>query len=99
MIRCVGKQAYELELSKSLQRLHPVFHVSLLKQYEPGVVTQARPVPEPVLVGGEVEYEVDRILRHRKRRGRGGGDEYLVLWKGFDASEATWEKASNLEHA
>ena len=52
-----------------------------------------------MLVGGDVEYEVDRILRHRKRRGRGGGDEYLVLWKGFNVSEATWEKASNLEHA
>lgn len=56
-------------------------------------------MPEPVLVGDDVEYEVERILKHRKRRGRGSGDEYLVLWKGFDISEATWEKVSNLEHA
>ena len=56
-------------------------------------------MPEPVLVGDEIEYEVDMILRHRRRRGRGVGLEYLVLWKGFDLSEATRESATNLEHA
>lgn len=52
-------------------------------------------MPEPVLVGDEIEYEVDMILRHRRRRGRGVGLEYLVLWKGFDLSEATRESATN----
>ena len=46
-----------------------------------------------------MEYEVEKILRHRKRRGRGSGLEYLVLWKGFDVSEATWERAENLANA
>ena len=54
---------------------------------------------EPVLVGDTIEYEVEKILRHRKRRGRGSGFEYLVLWKGFDVTEATWEKADNLKNA
>ena len=54
---------------------------------------------EPVLVGDEIEYEVEKILRHRGRRGRGGGFEYLVLWKGFDVTEATWEKADNVSNA
>jgi hypothetical protein len=56
-------------------------------------------VPEPVLVGDEIEFVVDKILRHRKRRGRGVGFEYLVLWQGYDLSEATWESTANLENA
>ena len=99
VIKCVGSQAYKLELTALYARLHPVFHVSLLKQYVPGNVGQTIAVPEPVLVGDEIEYEVDKVLRHRRRRGRGVGFEYLVLWKGFDLSEATWESAANVEHA
>ena len=41
--------------------------------------------------GVEVEYEVDRILCHKRRRGRGNQIKYLVKWKGVDMLESTWE--------
>lgn len=76
-----------------------MFHVSLLKQYVHGSVNQSKAVPQPILIGDELEFEVERILRHRKRRGRGHGLEYLIVWKGFDLSEATWEASDNLDNA
>ena len=42
------------------------------------------------------EYEVDRILAKRPHRNTW---EYLVLWKGYAAHEATWEPLSNLGNA
>ena len=46
------------------------------------------------------EYEVERVLRHRERgRGRGRVREFLVLWKGYDLSSATWEPERNLGNA
>ena len=56
-------------------------------------------VPQPILIGDDLEFEVERIVRHRKRRGRGRGWEYLVVWKGFDISDATWEISDNLDNA
>lgn len=46
-----------------------------------------------------MEYEVERILRHRKRKGRGRSWEFLVLWRGFDIASATWEPERHLAHA
>ena len=52
--------------------------------------------PPPVLVEGELEYEVEAILRHR---GKGAQRRYLILWKGYPLSEATWELEAHLLHA
>ena len=49
-----------------------------------------------MLVDGNLEYEVEAILRHR---GKGTWSQYLVLWKGYDLSEATWEPKSHLANA
>jgi len=38
-------------------------------------------------------YEVDRIAGRRQSKGK---IEYLVCWKGYDSSEATWEPTENL---
>ncbi len=50
-------------------------------------------------MGADEEYEVERVLRHRKLRGRGKGREFLVLWKGHDLSEASWVRESDMGHA
>ena len=65
ILRAVGPNAFELELPITM-KVHPVFNVSLLRLYH-----GAYSPPGPIIVEGEVEYEVDRIIRHRgkgKRR-------------------------------
>ena len=60
--------------------------------------------PEPSFIHGEVEYEVDYIVdafyvqSHRGRL-RKGEQQYLVVWKGHDMAEATWEPEGNLTNA
>lgn len=54
-------------------RIHDVFHVSLLRAYHPVGDERAVRVGMPVLTEQGVEYEVERIVRHRRKRGRGKG--------------------------
>jgi hypothetical protein len=49
-----------------------------------------------MLIGGEEEFELDRILSHRRARGR---RQYFVSWKGYSAAENTWEPKGILKHA
>jgi Chromo (CHRromatin Organisation MOdifier) domain len=50
--------------------------------------------PGQVLLNdGTLGYEVEEILRHRRR---GRGYEYLVKWKGYDTDDSTWEPTANL---
>ena len=52
--------------------------------------------PSPVVVDGEEEYEVEAILRHK---GKGAQHLYLVMWKGYPITEASWEPESHLRNA
>jgi len=49
-----------------------------------------------VVIKGEEEWEVERIMNKRKVQGR---DKYLVQWKGCTAEEDTWESRENLKNA
>lgn len=44
----------------------------------------------------EPEYEVEKILQQKTQRGK---PLYLVKWKGFPESDATWEPESNLSNS
>ncbi|KAI5284570.1 hypothetical protein KEM54_001224 [Ascosphaera aggregata] len=45
-------------------------------------------------------YEVERIINHKKNaNGARTSKEFLVLWKGYPRSEATWEPVSYLTNA
>jgi hypothetical protein len=90
---------YKLELSKNL-RVHPTFHVSLLKPVSrdalrPNREHNSRPPPD--LVHNEPEFEVEAVLKLRQLRGR--KREYLVKWKGYHPIEASWVNESDMEHA
>jgi hypothetical protein len=69
---------YKLELPESL-RVHPTFHVSLLKPVSHDASRPNREYnlrPPPNLVHNEPEFEVEVVLKSRQLRGR--EREYLV---------------------
>ncbi|KAK9401689.1 hypothetical protein NXF25_010045 [Crotalus adamanteus] len=70
-----------LELPKLLGKIHPTFHVSLLKPV--GRTSHGQP-PGPVTPG---RYEIEDIVDSRLR---GNRLYYLVVWKGYPLSEASW---------
>jgi len=41
-----------------------------------------------MVIEGEEEWEMDKILNKRKIRGK---NKFLVWWKGFMVEEDTWE--------
>jgi hypothetical protein len=90
---------YKLELSENL-KVHPVFHVSLLKPIahdasRPNRKHNSRPLPD--LVHNEPEFEVEVVLKSRQLKGR--KQEYLVKWKRYHPIEASWVNESDMEHA
>ncbi|KAJ9529120.1 hypothetical protein QJQ45_007808 [Haematococcus lacustris] len=88
----VGPVAVRLDLPQAMARMHPVFHVSLLRPY-----TSEHPhLPPPVEWLDETPlYEVEKLLAHRGvRAGKARG--YLVKWQGYDDSYNTWEPRNNL---
>jgi hypothetical protein len=94
----VGKNAARLSLPQAYHRLHPVFHVSLLRPYKSGPSSLVSPAPE--IVDGEPWYEVETILARRSRKsGRKVIKEYLIKWKGYDESHNSWEPEANLSEA
>ncbi|CAB4445260.1 unnamed protein product [Rhizophagus irregularis] len=58
------------------------------------VLENERPPPDSVIRGQPERFVPERILRHRIRKGQ---DQYLVKWKRYPDTEATWEPASRLE--
>ena len=64
----------------------------LLRPYIETEVHGAKfPRPPPDLLEGEEVYEVEAILKHRRR---GRGYQYLLKWKGYPITDATWELES-----
>ncbi len=80
--------AYKLALPPSW-KIHPVFHVSLLKPYRSAGRVQP---PQPLVVDGELYFMIDKILDHRlTQKGRRTVREFLIQWKGYDPVHNSWE--------
>uniref|UniRef100_A0A8R7V586 Integrase catalytic domain-containing protein n=1 Tax=Triticum urartu TaxID=4572 RepID=A0A8R7V586_TRIUA len=92
--RAINPVAYEVDLPPN-SKIHPVFHVSQMKQaVAPGtVISSELPIPAD---GALVPVE---ILNNRWRHTSSGRKEHLLVrWSDPDVLDATWEDALSLRH-
>ncbi|CAJ0962623.1 unnamed protein product [Ranitomeya imitator] len=89
----VSSVACSLKLARNM-KVHPVFHVSLLKPVSPNKF-QGRSVshPQPVLVDGQEQFLVEEIIDSRIPRNR---LQYLIRWQGYPPEEDSWEPMANI---
>ncbi|KAI0763819.1 hypothetical protein BD413DRAFT_454456, partial [Trametes elegans] len=51
--------------------------------------------PEPMLVGGEQQYELSHIVADKRNQG-GSDPQYLIRWLGYGPDDDTWQRESEL---
>lgn len=90
IIERIGAVAYKLKLPEG-SRVHPVFHVSLLKK---AVGNYQEDTELPDLLEEHVEvYEPEAVLATRNVKQHGEEVKQLLIhWKGKTMEEATWEE-------
>ena len=94
-IQVISPVAYKLWLPLTW-KIHDVFHTSLLSSYRETLEHGPNfSNPPPDVIGGEKEYEIDKILSHC---GTQGWRQYLISWKGYSTAENMWEPEGNLQH-
>ncbi|KAK4271035.1 hypothetical protein QN277_019789 [Acacia crassicarpa] len=96
VLKKIGAVAYELALPATT-RVHPVFHVSLLKKHVGPAATVAQTLP-PVDDQGQFALEPEFILgRKLVRRNHLSVTQVLVQWKLTQPEDATWEDLSIIQ--
>lgn len=91
----VGHVAYRLQLPAN-SKLHPVFHVSLLKPKVDDHTPVSVTLP-PFDSSGSVNLVPQRVLDmavHRKRNR--SITKWLIQWAGLPESDSTWEEAHSI---
>jgi hypothetical protein len=98
VIARVGSVAYKLQLP-SAARIHPVFHISQLKQYKGDTIDAYYPLSEITTELGPI-LQPESVLQARTvLKGPISAPQVLIKWQGLDASVATWEDKSEMrEH-
>jgi len=93
----ISTTAYKVKLSPNL-KIHPVFHVSVLKPYKSNNNDFSRLIPPPpeVIEDNEPEFEVEQVLDTKLVRNK---RYYLIKWTGYPMYDATWEPVENLTNA
>jgi len=83
--KIISLNTVELELPSTV-KIHPVVNVSRIQKYIGQVKGQRKEQPTLVIIKGEEEWEVEKILNKRQIREK---DKYLARWKGFTAESDT----------
>ena len=92
IVERIGEVAYRLELPSDLNRIHKVFHVSMLRKYIPDPSHVLKEQPVEIQENLTYEEEPVQILDRRKKVLRNKTIPLVkVLWRSHTVEEATWE--------
>ncbi|PRQ56667.1 putative nucleotidyltransferase, Ribonuclease H [Rosa chinensis] len=91
----IGSVAYRLELPPS-SKIHPVFHVSLLKKRVGDSAPLSQTLPqfdEKGMINWLPERVLDMSVVHKKKKAI---TQWLIQWSGLPKEDATWEEAHSI---
>jgi hypothetical protein len=98
--KVVNSHAYQIKLPFEHELMHDVFHTSLLRPAPTNPLPgQTNPPPLPISIdeNGQRLWAVEAILD--SKRTKGGGFQYLILWRGYDPEDQTWEPLEHVVNA
>ena len=103
IIAQVGTHSFMLRLPDLMHTVHPVFHISMLEPTSPNTIPgRTQPLPPPVVIDGEPEFEIAKILDSKiDNRQCLCKLLYLVCWSGYEGTdeETSWVLATELGNA
>ena len=94
-------QSFTLCLLDTMRATYPVFHVSMLEPATPNTFQQrSEPLLAPVIIDGEPEYEISKIVDSKIDCQRACKLLYKVIWLGYrdTDNDSEWLLATELEH-
>src|SRR5687767_7918490 len=98
ILKKVGSVAYEVELPSELAKVHPVFHVSMLRKFI-GDIDSIVPSKD-VLIEDNMTYEevpVEILDRQVKKLRNKEVASVKVLWRNQKVESATWEAEEDMK--
>jgi len=101
IIAQLSPQSFTLRLLDTMRAIYPMFHISMLKPATPNTFQQCfEPPPAPVIIDGEPEYEISKIVDSKIDRRRACKLLYKVIWLGYEDTDndSEWLPAAELEH-
>jgi transposase InsO family protein len=88
----IGQQAYRIALPEKYDKIHNVFHVSLLEPWVNRKQEQSDSMPFPPLED-EDDWEVEEVKEKKKIDGE---DHFLLKWKGWPSEYNQWVQKSSI---
>ncbi|XP_039039595.1 uncharacterized protein LOC120177555 [Hibiscus syriacus] len=97
VLECVGSVAYRLMLPPELERIHDVFHLSMLRKYHS--------YPSHVIVTDDVKVRADLLCKENLIKILASDVNVLrnklillvkVLWRNHNIEEVTWETEESM---
>lgn len=96
----MGRLAYKLELPPKW-RIHPIISIAHLEPAPTAKDPFNQPFqdqPEAVIVDGEEEWTVEKILDHKVvGRGRTRRKKYRIRWTGYGPEHDDWVSEADVE--
>ncbi|KAE8661615.1 Detected protein of confused Function [Hibiscus syriacus] len=98
IVKRVGPVAYQLALPLEMEKIHNVFHVSMLRKYrsDPSHIV----TPEEIKIQPDLTYEEEpvKILAHEIKQLRNKTIPLVkVLWRNHKVEEAMWEREEDMK--